>query len=407
MNIKTIKKNKQLLQFSSFHMLSSFAFAILLPFYSIILLEKGFTLSQVSLFFVVFSIGVILFSPIMGKLSDRHGRKKIILFGLSLETLFYLSYFFVENQTVLLTLRFFEALAYSSIFFVMVSAFEDMISEKRGFWTGVYMSIGTIGTLLGPIIAGIISSYSSPKILLLGSCLLIISCIIFLSLLPEKKQLKKEKTKLTLNPISEIYHFLQDKKLRGAGIIMLLMISTIQFFSIYLPIYLIEELQLPTYYLGFLLAIPIAFELIQFYFGKITDSISSEFGIVLGIVLTASPLLFFPYVESLLGIIYILLLHGLGKSIWSINGWNLIGTKGEDLNKEGELVGTYVSLGRIGTIIVILSSTFIIEDIGIDHTIQILGIILLSSLLYVYFLFQPIFHKPQNIFHSYIKHKHK
>jgi len=402
------KKNPNAIKFSSFNLVSSFAFSMIIPFMSLILLEKGFSTSQITYFFAIFTFGVFAFSPIIGKLSDEIGRKKIIYMGLSFEIIFFLIYFFSDNLYLIYFSRFLDAIAYSSIFFVMISAFEDMIEEKRGFWTWIYMSIGTIGSLLGPIIAGLIANYTTNKILLLISPFLILFSIIFLLFIPEKRKNKKKVTKSDFNPISKINHFLSFRELRGMGILGILMNSKGEIYNIFFPILVVKVLNLPTYYVGFLISIPIFFHILQFYFGKIGDNISPEFGVLLGVFLAAGSIFFLPFVNNLYSLILLLIIYGIGGSIWNVNAWVLMGNIAKKYDIEGEVVGTYVSVSKIGVFFSTLASAFIVERIGIENTLSYFGIAIIISIGLVYFFFKPIFHheSKKNIFNKIIE-KHE
>ncbi len=396
MNKKFFKENKLMLQFSSFHLISSFAFTLFIPFMSLIMLDKGLTTSQITYFFAIFTFGIFFFSPIIGKISDEIGRKNIILIGLSFEIFALFLYYIINNIYLLYLIRFFDAIAYSSIFFVMIGAFEDLIQTKRGFWTGFYMSIGTIGSLLGPIIAGYIVGFTTNKILLLISCGLIIFAIIFLITIPEKRKEKKKITKSDFNPLSEIKHFLKFRELKGMGILGILMNSKGEIFNIFFPILIISTLKLPYEQLGLLISIPVFFHIFQVYFGKIGDKISSEFGVLFGVFLSASSIFFLPYVNSLIGLIILLSIMGIGGSIWNVNAWVLMGNIAKKYRMEGEIVGTYVSISKLGVFFATLASAYIVDKFGIETTLQLFSISILIGISIAYIFFKPIFHHESN-----------
>lgn len=401
------KENKLILQFSSFHLISAFAFTMFIPFMSLILLEKGLTTSQITYFFAIFTFSGFFFSPIIGKISDSIGKKNIMLAGLSFEMISMPSYFFINNIYILYFIRFFDAIAYSAVFFVMLSAFEDLIEEKRGFWTGLFLSIGTIGSLIGPIIAGFIADWNSNKILLLVSSGLMIFSFLFLLTIPEnkKKENKKKFSKSDFNPLTEIKHFLKFRELIGMGILGILMNSKGQIYAIFFPILVIETLKLPYSYLGFLISIPIFFHIFQVYFGKIGDNISSEFGVILGVLLAASSIFFLPYINNLFELIILLSIYGIGSSIWNVNAWVLMGNIAKKYDIEGEIVGTYVSISKIGMFFTTLVSAYLVEKFGIGNTLQMFAIMVLIGVVIVYFFFKPIFHHEshKSIFHKVIK----
>lgn len=401
-----LKKNKFILQLSSFHLITSFAFAIILPFMSLIMLEKGLNTTQITTFFAIFTLGVFIFSPIIGRLSDEISRKKIIFFGLFFEIIFLSIYFFSNNLYLIYISRFLEAIAYSSIFFVMIGILEDNIIEKRGFYTGLYMSIGMIGTVLGPIIAGYIGNYSTNKILLLISIFLIIFSIIFLFFVPEKTKRKtREISKSDFNPLKQIEHFLKFRELKGMAILGILMNSKGEIYNIFFPILVVNTLNLPISYLGFLLSIPLVFHVLQFYFGRISDSVSAEFGVLLGVFFAANSIIFLPFVTQIYQLVILLILYGIGSSIWNVNAWTLMANIAKKYDIEGEIISTYVSISKLGVFFSTLASAYLVNLFGIQITLSISGIIIIVSTIIVYFLFKPIFHheSKKSIFHKFIE----
>lgn len=405
------KKNDLVMAFSSFNLVSSLGIFLIVPFLSLILLEKGFTTAQITYFFAIYSLGIFLFSPIIGRISDEIGKKKVIFFGLIFEFLFLLSYFFIDTFEVLIVLRFLEAIAFSSIFFVLLSAFQDMITEKRGFWTGIYMSLGTIGAVLGPIIAGYISGLSSSKILLLVGAGVLIFSFIFLFFIPEQKPKTKKKkvTKSDFNIFSEFCTFLKFRELRGMAILGILMNSKNEIYLIFFPILITSVMGFSNEVLGFLLVVPIVSKIFQFYFGKIADNISSEFGVMLGVFLSCVAIIFLPLIDSLVGLVILLFFYGMGHAIWNVNAWGLMGDVGKKYDIEGEIIGSYVSIAKLGVFFSTLAAAFLVSIFGIGGALQFFGFVILFSLVVVYFFFKPIFHheSKKSYFHRVVNKKSK
>lgn len=389
-----IRENPRALVFSSFHLVQSFAIFITVPFLSLILLENGWSTSQITYFFAIFSFAMFLFSPIVGRLSDELGRKNVILFGLVLQVIFFTVYFtFPDKQSLILMSRFLDGLGFACVSVVVLSAFEDLIDQKRGFWTGLFLSIGTIGSFLAPIVAGYIASWYLNKTLLLISIGFLLLSILFLLFIPETKITKKRKVKFNdFDPLSEIFTFLSIRKLQGMAFIGMLMNAKAQIFSIFFPIYVVTVMDLPVYYLGYFLAIPAFLEIFQFYFGKISDAVSSEFGVLFGVLIVSSSMIFLPYVSTVPALVVLLLIYGIGSGIWNVNAWSLMSRIAKEKDIQGEVVGSYFSLAKLATFFSALISAYLVSQFGIAQTIQLFAIIIFMANFGAYLFLKPIFH---------------
>lgn len=396
--MKLFKKEDSLLVFfSSFQMMYQFSVYLVVPFFSVILLSANWSEEQITYFFSIASFTVFLFSPAIGRISDFYSKKTIMTFGLVTQALFFLVYFFLSHNIILMYIaRIIEMIGFICIAVVGLSAFEDLIKEKRGFWTGFFMTLGTMGALLGPIIAGFISeNYANNLLLLLGAVasVVAVTVLIFLPISTSKK--KTSPTKFTLkqlNPLSEISHFIENKKMRGMALLGLITNARGQIFTIFFPIYILKTMGFSETYLGFLLTIPILTHLFQSYLGKLADAISPQFGILFGLFLSSSALFFFPYLSTLTHIIIVLIVMGIGNSIWNVSAWSLMGDYAKKYHVEGEIVGTYFSLSKLGAFLATLSVSTILTFFTIGIMIQIFAILLLIACIFAYFLFEPIFH---------------
>jgi MFS family permease len=172
----------------------------------------------------------------------------------------------------------------------------------------------------------------------------------------------------------------------------ILMNSKGQIYVIFFPILIVSNLGFSETTLGIFLAIPVFLHIFQFLFGKIADSISAEFGILFGVMINGAALFFIPYVNTFIEFSALLFVMGFGGSIWNVSAWVLMGEIGKQENIEGEIVGTYASLAKIGVFISTLLSASLVGVLGISGTLQFFSVlILLGGMISIYFL-TPIFH---------------
>jgi DHA1 family multidrug resistance protein-like MFS transporter len=387
-----IKKNPILMKFSLFEIFYYFSIGIVVPFFSLILKDAGWSIEHITYFFSISAFTIFLLGPVIGKLADSVGKRKLIIIGLIMQFCFFLVYyFFIEHTKFIFFIRFLEIISYICIGLVSISAVEDLVKEDRGFWMGIILGIGTIGSLLGPILAGFIAQTFSKVSLFLFSLPLTIMALMIIFFFPEFKK-KKNFSKKDLNPFSEIKHFLTFRKLQGMALLGILMNSKGQIYVIFFPILIVSNLGFSETTLGIFLAIPVFLHIFQFLFGKIADSISAEFGILFGVMINGAALFFIPYVNTFIEFSAFLFVMGFGGSIWNVSAWVLMGEIGKQENIEGEIVGTYASLAKIGVFISTLLSASLVGVLGISGTLQAFAVlILLGGMISIYFL-TPIFH---------------
>lgn len=398
-----LKTSSPIIHFSIFQLMYNMSVGIVVPFFSIILTDAGWSISKITYFFSISAIIIFLFAPIIGKISDIIGKRKVIFFGLVLQTLFFIIYFLqIENQNLILFMRGFEIISFICIGLVGISAIQDLAKTKRGTITGVLLAVGTIGALLGPIIGGFITQYYQSKILLLFSIPFSIISVLLLILLPEFTKSKDKFKKSDLNPLSELKHFLVNKKLQGVAILGILANSKAQIYLIFFPILVISQFGISEKVLGILLAIPVFMKTFQFIYGKISDMISSEFGILFGVSVSSIAIFFLPYAQNLTYIIILLILYGIGSGIWNVNCWSLIGEIGKQENIEGEVVGSYFSIAQLGVFFSTLISATLVAIFGISTTLQVFASLLFIGSCCAYFFLKPVFHHEKH--GSYFKH---
>ena len=112
-----------------------FIFSIYLfnPILSPYIKSLGFTDMQLSVLFSILPLSIVVFSPIVGKLSDISGRRIVIVSGIALEILAILLYIFSRSFALMSIARVFDAIAVVTVTMVSLAKVEDAIGyRKRG-----------------------------------------------------------------------------------------------------------------------------------------------------------------------------------------------------------------------------------------------------------------------------------
>jgi multidrug resistance protein len=100
--------------------------------------------------------------PIVGKLSDQFGRKRFLLAGI---VLFMLGSALAGTSRTMTQLILFRGLQGLGTGFIQASAFTVVADlfppAERGKWQGLFVSTGALALIVGPVIGGVITEYTS------------------------------------------------------------------------------------------------------------------------------------------------------------------------------------------------------------------------------------------------------
>ena len=128
----------------------------LLPFYAETFGAHAFTVAMLS---TSFSLMQFIFAPIWGRLSDRIGRRPIIVFGLLGSCLSYLAFGLATSLTALFAARIFAGIAGANIPTAQAVVADITTPENRAKGMGMIGAAFGIGFIFGPAIGGFLSRY--------------------------------------------------------------------------------------------------------------------------------------------------------------------------------------------------------------------------------------------------------
>lgn len=180
---KTVISNRKILITSIVEASILFAygtFETFLPLYSI---NIGLTPYEIGIFLSAQILTLALSKPMLGRFSDRHGRKQQIFIGTIIGSFCIGSFFYFQSFTTLLVLSILFGLCVSIVTSATSAFIADLSKHStRGSAMGTLGSIMDIGHTTGPIAAGILASYFGLGYSFIGaSIVLMIIAVVFLS----------------------------------------------------------------------------------------------------------------------------------------------------------------------------------------------------------------------------------
>lgn len=154
-------------------------FGIIIPILPEVILQQGYSEVHVGGLLTVYALASFFTAPLWGALSDRTGRKKLILTGLiGFSLSFFLFALFIENLPLLYASRVVGGIFSGALYTAVTGFVADMTDEEnRNKYMGLLgMSIG-LGFIFGPAIGGVLGNVSLQLPFLASGVLLVLLMI--------------------------------------------------------------------------------------------------------------------------------------------------------------------------------------------------------------------------------------
>lgn len=133
----------------------------------------------------VYSFVQFIFNPILGRISDKHGRKPVIVICLLLNALGYVIFAFTRSFTLLIISRVVGGVGGSSIAVAQAYIADITTKETRSKGMGMIGAAFGLGFVFGPLVGGLLSKYGYMVTGLGSASFSLIAFIVTMILLPE------------------------------------------------------------------------------------------------------------------------------------------------------------------------------------------------------------------------------
>lgn len=253
---------------------------IVIPFMPIYAKTLGATGITIGVFFASHPLAQMLFSPTIGRLSDRHGRKGFIVTGLFLSSLLSLWYVYAPGIFYLILGRFVQGGVMALILPIATAYVGDLAPpQKRGTYMGIFNLFLTSSFGMGPLAGGWLSdAYGMEASFYWMGGLNAVAFLAVLFFLPEARASAHATAQHT-----SYRDLLRQPKIRGLALYR--MVNTMQmglWFS-FLPLLAAELLGLRKAQIGSVIAIHmLASSLVQVPFGRLADRLNRRTLIAVG-----------------------------------------------------------------------------------------------------------------------------
>ena len=157
----------------------------LLPFYAE---SMGATPLEVTLLIASFSATQLAAAPVWGRISDRHGRKPILVGGLIISTAAYVVFGAAQTLLVLLASRVVAGAAGGTVAVAQAYVADSTAAEDRARGLGYIGAAAGLGVMIGPAIGGVFSTYGLGMPGYVAAALCFLDAAATLLFLPESRR---------------------------------------------------------------------------------------------------------------------------------------------------------------------------------------------------------------------------
>ena len=320
----------------------------LLPVYAH---ELGAGGLAIGLIFGSFALSRTLFLPYFGRLSDRKGRKRLIVLGLISYACLSLAYMLADTVPLLVIIRFFQGIA-SSMMMPAIQAYVGDITPpgREGFTMGFFNMSIFFGLSLGPVLGGSIKDYWGLDASFLSMGLLsLVGFLLSLTFLPpvhEEQVVKKPRLPLPWK------NLLQDREIVGLFFFRLNYTACIGILWGFLPVFADTHFALSSSGIGFLVMLGVFISgIIHLPMGYMADRVNRRIMIVSGGLFVAGGMIYFTWATSLTDLIIASILFGLGGGISMPAHMAIAVFKGNKSDAMGSLMGLMTMAHSLGMLI--------------------------------------------------------
>ncbi|EJC79887.1 arabinose efflux permease family protein [Rhizobium leguminosarum bv. trifolii WSM2297] len=162
----------------------------------------------------LYAVMQFIFAPVLGALSDRLGRRPVLLISLAGAAVNYLFLAFAPNLALLFIGRAIAGLTSANI--AVATAYITDISpeEKRARRFGLFNAMFGLGFIIGPVLGGVLGDYWLRLPFIAAAILNGANLLLALFILPESRPGSRERIELsTLNPLRPLRAVLEVKSL--------------------------------------------------------------------------------------------------------------------------------------------------------------------------------------------------
>lgn len=284
----------------------------------------GATDSLLGLIAAVSPLAGILFSFPVGVLSDRLGRRRLLVVSGIVFLVAPLFYLLVTDPLTLIPVRFFHGTATAILGPVVSAIIAERFPATKGEMLGSYSSATLVGRTLAPLAGGIIISvFLFMPGLFPYRMVYIVAALAAVPVLYLILRYREETSGRTDFPGFSVFReslvaFIANRRLRATAMADMATYFAFGAFETFLPVYL-SSLHFEAWQIGIIFAIQVLIiAATKPFFGRIADRADKRYQIIAGLLITGGAVALVPFVTSFGLILVVSAAFGLGMSLSTV-----------------------------------------------------------------------------------------
>lgn len=334
----------------------------------------------IGLIFAAFSISRTSLLPYFGRLSDRRGRRNLILVGLLFYALCTVLYTLAQNPSHIILARLVQGAAAAMVWPIAAAYIGDITPPgKEGTLMGRFNLATFSGLAAGPVLGGIINELAGIDAAFESMGLMsLVGFGLCLFLLPRQEPFRIRPRAKQPGSISLLK---SNETLRGIFLFRCISTSCMSLNWSFQPILLDSVMGMSSAWIGLLVSLNVAAAAaLQAPMGRLADRVSRIRMIQIGAALQAMSLCFLPFTKSLTGLLAVNLAMGLAGGIFL----PAVQAIAVDLGRQAKTMGSVMSVlftgQSLGMLVGPLLAGLLYENFGFTVIFWVGSGLALSSL---------------------------
>ena len=307
---------------------------------------------EIGLLLASYSVMQFIFSPILGRLSDKYGRRPVLFLSLLGSAVGYLVIGFGSALWIVFLGRIIGGITGGNISTAQAYIADVTTRENRAKGMGLFGAAFGLGFILGPAIAGILSKYGIHVPFLFAAVLSFANAVALYFFLPETRNKESHKNLVTKNRFAVLLESLKDSRFTTITILYFLVVTAFSImttafvlFTMFRFGYNAEQNGYLFAYIGFLAII-----MQGALFSRLANKFGEAWLVVVGCLLLVGSLFVVPFVGpnsgGLVGLLVGIGFFSLGNAL-SSPALTSLASKNADEHEQGKALGIMQSAASL------------------------------------------------------------